>query len=65
MKIRKRILRLQQVQEATGLSRTSLYRLMASDEFPQSISLGGRAVGWVESEVFDWIDSRIAARTVA
>ena len=32
---------------------------MAEGNFPQQISLGSRAVGWVNSEVIDWIEQRI------
>lgn len=57
------LLRLHQVLDLTGLSRTPLYRAMAGGEFPRPVKLGsGRAVGWVEAEVLNWISSRIAER---
>lgn len=56
----KRILRIKEVIARTGLSRGGIYARMAGDEFPKSISLGNRAVGWVESEIQQWIDDRIA-----
>jgi prophage regulatory protein len=40
------ILRLPQIIKRTGLSRSSIYLRMANNEFPESVSLGGRAVGW-------------------
>ena len=55
-----RILRLPEVKEVTGLSRSSIYLRMANHEFPESISLGGRAVGWLEQDVDEWIVERIA-----
>ena len=53
------ILRLPHVKKRTGLSRSSIYLRMANDEFPASISLGGRAVGWIEQDVDEWIIARI------
>lgn len=54
-----KILRLPQVIELTGLSRSSIYLLMSEQDFPQPISLGIRAKGWVEQEVSEWIQQRI------
>jgi prophage regulatory protein len=53
------ILRLPQVKSRTGLSRSSIYLRMQTNDFPLSISLGGRAVGWLESDVDEWIVTRI------
>ena len=55
----KKILRLIQVKEKTGLSTSAIYLLMSGDEFPQSINIGVRTVGWIESEIDDWIEQRI------
>lgn len=54
-----RILRLPEVQSRTGLSRSSLYERMHEKTFPPSISLGGRNVGWLESEIEAWIVDRV------
>ena len=56
------ILRLPAVLACTGLSRTSIYARMARDEFPKSISLGDRAVGWLQSEIELWVEQRVALR---
>lgn len=53
------ILRLPQVKKRTGLSRSSIYLRMANDDFPQTISLGGRSVGWLEQDIDEWIVERI------
>ncbi len=53
--------RLNSVKSMVGLSRSTIYALMAAGQFPKSISLGERAVGWLESDIQAWIDSRIAA----
>ncbi len=56
------ILRLPTVKLRTGLSRSSIYLRISKGEFPSSISLGGRAVGWLEADVNDWLELKIAAR---
>ena len=55
------ILRLPAVLERTGLSRSTVYLMISKDEFPASVSLGERAVGWVESQVDQWLDEKISA----
>ena len=51
-----------EVEAATGLSRSSLYRLAAAGQFPRPIQLGPRAVGWLQSEISAWIEQRTAER---
>lgn len=53
------ILRLPDVKSRTGLSRSTIYLRISEGKFPAPISLGSRAVGWVESSISDWIDQRI------
>ena len=53
-----RILRLPQVIELTGFSRSSIYALMKTGEFPLNIKLGQRAVGWKEQDITNWINTR-------
>lgn len=53
------ILRLPAVKRRTGLSRSSIYEQMKKGLFPQSISLGARAVGWVQSDIDEWLNNRI------
>ena len=55
-----RILRLQDVITATGLSRSTLYKYISEGTFPKPVSLSDRCVGWVDSEVHDgsWPGSR-------
>ncbi|ENH7395710.1 AlpA family transcriptional regulator [Vibrio vulnificus] len=57
-----RFLKLKEVMEKTALSRSAIYRKMNEDQFPQSISLGDRAVAWVESEVDEWMEECLALR---
>ncbi|EGR0286982.1 AlpA family transcriptional regulator [Vibrio cholerae] len=57
-----RFLKLKEVMEKTALSRSAIYRKMNDGEFPQSVSLGDRAVAWVESEVDEWMEERLERR---
>jgi prophage regulatory protein len=57
-----KILRLRDVQDATGLARSSIYAGMTAGTFPKSIPLSEKAVGWLESEIEQWQEGRIAAR---
>lgn len=61
----KKILRLRAAKDWTGLSRSTIYAMMKNGTFPQSISLGARAVGWLEADIQAWIDSRITASNAA
>jgi prophage regulatory protein len=54
-----RALRLRQVSQLTGLGRSMIYQMQAEGRFRQRIKLGERAVGWLESEVRDWLATRI------
>jgi len=54
------ILRRKQVESRTGLSRFGIYERIAEGRFPTPIKLGGgRAVGWLEHEINNWLLSRI------
>jgi prophage regulatory protein len=55
-----RLLRLESVENLTGLRKSSIYTYMASKAhgFPTPVRIGARAVAWRESEVLAWIESR-------
>lgn len=55
------ILRLPGVIARTGLSRSTIYARISEGQFPPSISLGNRAVGWVETDINEWLDQRVEA----
>jgi prophage regulatory protein len=55
------ILRLPDVKRSTGLSRSTIYLRITQGAFPKPISLGGRAVGWLETEIQQWLQRRIDA----
>ena len=46
----------------TRLSRSTIYVMVAAGRFPKPVPLGARAVGWIESELDDWLRDRIAKR---
>ncbi len=58
------ILRRKQVEKRVGLSRSTIYAKIAAGEFPAPIALSARVVGWLESDIIAWIESRIAASHV-
>ena len=53
-----RIYRRPDVENLVGLSRSTLYAMMAEGTFPKPVKLGKRAVGWHERDVLAWIQSR-------
>ena len=53
------ILRLPAVKSRSGMSRSSIYNGIKEGTFPAQISLGPRAVGWLESSIDAWIQARI------
>ena len=58
----RRVLRLPQVEEKTGLGHDSIYRLGREGSFPRPIKLSERASGWLEHEIDEWLEQRAAAR---
>ncbi|NMZ76638.1 AlpA family transcriptional regulator [Pseudomonas nitroreducens] len=60
-----RIIRLKEVIDSTGLARSTIYKHIGEGTFPKPVPLGDRCVGWVDSEVHDWILARIEERDLA
>lgn len=54
-----KILRLPQVKSKTGLPTSGIYKRISEGSFPKQINLGGRSVGWLESDVILWIERRM------
>jgi prophage regulatory protein len=54
-----KIIRRKEVQERTGLSRSTIYLRISKGLFPKQISLGDRACGWLESDINNWIENCI------
>jgi prophage regulatory protein len=59
---RRRVLRLPEVEVMTGLKHSIIYELISQGSFPPPVELTATARGWVESEIDDWLDQRIAER---
>lgn len=56
------ILRRKELEARLGLSRSTIYLRISQGTFPAPINLGGRAVGWLESEIDAWLAAQIANR---
>ncbi|MBE0149618.1 AlpA family transcriptional regulator [Serratia sp. PL7] len=54
------LIRLPDVQRRTGYSKAWIYRLMSQGKFPTSVKIGTRAIAFVESEIDEWVNERIA-----
>jgi prophage regulatory protein len=59
------ILRRNQVEARTGLSRASIYAGVKAGTFPKPVNLGPNSVGWLEHEISGWLAARIAQRDQA
>ena len=58
MRYEERLLRRPEVEAQTGLTRSTIYRLMRAGEFPEPLKLGPRAVRWRATEIESWIAER-------
>lgn len=54
-----KVLRLKAVKDKTGLAKSTVYKKIGEGEFPKQFSLGGKAVGWLESDIDKWIRGRV------
>lgn len=59
-----RIVRMKELSALVGYAPSTLYELVARGKFPAPFKLipGGRAAGWRQSEIFQWIDSRASSQ---
>lgn len=55
-----RLIRIREVLDKTGLSKATLYRLIAAGKFPASIQIAYRAVAWEESQVDEYLLNMIS-----
>ena len=60
--MRKRIIRLPEVLEKTGHAQSTWYEGVKNGTHPKPVPIGRYTVGWVESEIDEWIEKRIEAR---
>ena len=56
-----RFLKLQQVIDKTTLCRSSIYNLINSGDFPDSVAVMGKRKAWLESDVEDWMMEKLQA----
>jgi prophage regulatory protein len=59
------VMRFPRVLAATGLSRSTIWRLEAAGEFPKRVQLSANAVGWRADEVESWIEARARKQSAA
>jgi prophage regulatory protein len=57
------LLRRKQVESRTGLSQSSIYKLISEGNFPKPIKLGQKAVAWIDHQVDHWIAMKIGDAT--
>lgn len=53
-----KIIKMNEVQKLTSLSRSTIWRLEKSGHFPSKIQLAEKAIGWIEGDIQRWIQSR-------
>ena len=58
----KKMYRLPEVMNMTGLSRSSIYLRVSTDEFPKPVKIGRRAVGWPEESIIAWQSKMMEAQ---
>lgn len=59
--VRDTFMRLHQVEQVTGLKKSTLYRLMREKKFVQAVQITPRCTAWPASKVYEWVQERIAA----
>lgn len=52
-------LNLEQVETKTTLCKSTIYKLMKNGEFPKNFTVSGKRKAWLESDVEDWMMSKM------
>jgi prophage regulatory protein len=60
-----RLIRMPELKAKVGRSESKIYALISEKKFPPPVSLGGNAVGWLESEIDDYIAKLVSKRDEA
>lgn len=60
-----KLIKLRDVMALTSLARATVYKYISEGRFPKQVNLGGNCVAWVEAEIMEWIEQRIAARDLS
>lgn len=53
------VIRLPAVKSRCGISRSNIYQQINQGTFPKPIRLGERAVGWLSSDIDDWLSRKV------
>ena len=61
--LNQKLLRLPQVKQTTGLSKSTIYARISEGTFPKQIPIGPRLVVWLESDIQNWIAEQVSAAT--
>ena len=56
---KERLIRLPEVMSRCGIGKSLIYGLLAQQQFPACVRIGGRSVAWRESSIDAWIQARI------
>ncbi len=59
-----RMISKRQLKELVLYSPQHVARLEKAGKFPMRVQLGSNRVGWVESEILDWLQKRLDEREV-
>ena len=57
-----KVIKLAQVKELTTFSSATIYRLIKIGEFPKQIKLAKRSSGWLQEEIYNWLEEKKNAR---
>ena len=58
----RRLIRVPEVLALIGVSRSTLYAMVAEGQFPRPVKIGHRSVGWPARDVQSWLDNRPVAK---
>lgn len=58
----KRFIRIRKVTDICGLGKSTIYDMVKHNRFPKPVRLGPKAVAWIETDVIQWQEDRIAGR---
>lgn len=59
------LLGIKDVKSKVSLAQSTIYKMMANEEFPKPVQLTSNRVGWVEAEIDAWLEQRVALRDAA
>ena len=60
-----RFLRINDVVATVGLSRATIYRMIANDQFPKQVRITQQCIGWWQPAIDEWVRSRLSAEPQA